>query len=89
MRGAFETRRRRPGQGSPLETLQVPALQVSGPLQNIPSSQISVFGLNMHPIASQTSSVHGLPSSHVPGMQGPGGPASMPSGSNAASAQTE
>jgi hypothetical protein len=54
-----------PGQGSePSCTLQLPALQVSRPLQSTPSSHALVVGVWLQPVAgTQTSSVHALPSS--------------------------
>jgi hypothetical protein len=55
-----------PGQGSPGPSVHHPATQVSGPLQNVPSSQgvLSSTGSLTQPIsASQRSAVHGLPSS--------------------------
>jgi len=56
-----------PPQGSPAWLEQLPALHVSTPLQNVPSSQRRLLLACAHPVvAAQLSSVQALPSSHAP-----------------------
>ncbi|MDQ3038090.1 MAG: hypothetical protein M3Y87_37200, partial [Myxococcota bacterium] len=84
-----------PAHGEPACALHDPAAQVSKPLQNTPSSQAAVFGVNTQPDGSQVSSVQGFESSQSAGVVhsgggppsiGPaslGGPPSPPSGTAA------